>query len=593
LAELVSQPTSIQSVYAWYSEDKLFVNRRYQRKLVWTLEEKQRLIESILRKYPVPAILIAEREGSLGTYEIIDGLQRLHTIVSFIETSFDTLDGKLFNLEYFPTAKSRADEGLFVPNTANMYLSQKEVSTILDYSLALSVMRNATEADINDVFDRINTYGHRLSDQERRQAGVQNEFSNMIRTIACTLRGDVSADILALKSMPSISVDLPKTKHGYEVQADQVFWVNQGILRATDLRDSMDEQCIADVAACVVGGNLIERSKDALDEIYSPTSSESDRVLTALEVYGSEKFAEEFKYCVDEILSVCGTACAKAKGEKLRDIVFRKRTTNAFPSVFATLIIAFHELIVKGGMKITDYVGVKKAIVNLDERIETGRKATSPAERRKNIDTVKGLIQDHFVKADVQSQIYGNHTTTDIEAAIRRSEIELANYELKQGLLSLSDQREVDNNLIEKVIKTICAIGNNGPNNIGKIIIGVTDKDADADRIKELDNIEPKKVGKRFIVGVVREANALNISVEDYVAKWKNAIRNSELSAHLRDSVLSNIDYNSFHGLGVIVLTIPAQNELSYVGEETFWRNSDSTERAESAKQIAPLAQRF
>ena len=46
MAELVSQPMSIQSVYTWYREDKLYVNRRYQRKLVWTLEEKQKLIES-------------------------------------------------------------------------------------------------------------------------------------------------------------------------------------------------------------------------------------------------------------------------------------------------------------------------------------------------------------------------------------------------------------------------------------------------------------------------------------------------------------------------------------------------------------------
>ncbi len=50
MAELVSQPTSIQSVYSIYREDKLYVNRRYQRKLVWTLEEKQKLIESILKK---------------------------------------------------------------------------------------------------------------------------------------------------------------------------------------------------------------------------------------------------------------------------------------------------------------------------------------------------------------------------------------------------------------------------------------------------------------------------------------------------------------------------------------------------------------
>ncbi|WP_197728157.1 DUF262 domain-containing protein [Rhizobium leguminosarum] len=54
MAELVSQPTVIQSLYGMYRDGKIFVNRKYQRKLVWTLEEKQRLVESIIRKYPIP-----------------------------------------------------------------------------------------------------------------------------------------------------------------------------------------------------------------------------------------------------------------------------------------------------------------------------------------------------------------------------------------------------------------------------------------------------------------------------------------------------------------------------------------------------------
>ncbi|NQV86772.1 MAG: DUF262 domain-containing protein [Woeseiaceae bacterium] len=589
MAELASQPTSIQSVYTWYSEGKLYVNRLYQRKLVWTHLEKQRLIESILKKYPVPAILLAEREAAPGSYEIIDGLQRLHAIVSFIETSFDTLNGNYFDVKKFPTAQTRADDGLFVATNSESVLTGQEVSTVLDYTLAMSVMRNASEDEIDDVFGRINTYGHRLSDQERRQAGVQNEFSNMVRNTACTLRGDASADVLLLSKMPAISVDLPMAKHGYEVQADEVFWVAQGILRSTDLRDSMDEQCIADIAACIVGGQLIERSKDALDRIYTLDTAESERISSSLEVYGQEKFSDEFKFCVDEVLKVCATGNV----EKLREIVFSKKTTNAFPSVFATLLIAFHELIVIGSQKIADYEGIRKAITNLNDRIETGRKATSADERRKNVDTVKGLIQNFFIEEDIKSVIHGNHATTDIEATIRRSEIELADYELKQGLMTLSDERVEDIDLLDKVIKTICAIANNGPNRVGKIIIGVTDKDTDADRIREIDGIEPKKVGRRFVVGISREATALGITVEQYYSKWKNAIKSSGLSPALRDDVLSSIDFNSFYGLGVIVIAIPPQKDLSFVGEELYWRNGDSTEITTNPKQIADLTKRF
>jgi hypothetical protein len=590
MAELASQPLPIQSVYTWYREDKLYVNRRYQRKLVWTLEEKQKLIDSIIKKYPIPAILIAERDNSPGTYEIIDGLQRLQAIVSFIEMAFSAADGKYFDLQSFPTAKSYADQGLFVPIVAEAFLSPKEVGTILDYILALSVMRNATELEINDVFNRINTYGHRLSNQERRQSGVQNEFSNMVREIACTLRGDQSVDILPLKLMPSISIDLPMTKHGYEVQANDVFWVNQGILRSTDLRDSMDEQCIADIAACIVSGQMIERSKDALDEIYQLESPVSERISNALELYGSITFAEEFKYCVDEIINVCN----EGGSEKLRNIVFKTtKTTNAFPSIFASLMIAFHELIIKDGKKITDYSGIKRAITDLPNRIETSRKATLSDERRTNVDSITGLIRKFFIKANIRSQIYGSHATTDIEGIIRRSEIELADYELKQGLLPLSDPRNINKELIDKVLKTICAIANNGPGRIGKVIIGVTDKDADMILIKKLDGIEPKKVGKRYVVGVCREAKVLGLSLEKYISKWKDAIKNSQLSPSLRNSVLSNIDFNNFYGLGIIVITIPPQKELSYIGEEVYWRNFDSTELAKTQREAINVGQRF
>ena len=114
MAELTSQSNSIQSLYSMYREEKIFVNRRYQRKLVWTLEEKQKLVESILKKYPIPAVLIAERDDLPGTYEIIDGLQRLQAILSFIEMSFQTIDGKSFNVDRFPTAKKAAEDGMFV-----------------------------------------------------------------------------------------------------------------------------------------------------------------------------------------------------------------------------------------------------------------------------------------------------------------------------------------------------------------------------------------------------------------------------------------------------------------------------------------------
>lgn len=227
VAELDSNTRSIQSIYGTlYGPGKIVVNRRYQRKLVWTLEEKQKLVESVLNKFPIPAILLAERES--GEYEVIDGLQRLHALISYIEGAFAAPSGKYFDVSKFATAQARADQGLFETRTEDL-LSISEVTTFLDYDLPVSIMRDASETEIDDVFGRINSYGHRLSDQERRQAGVQDKFADAIRELACGFRGDTALDIVQLSQMPQISIDLPMTKHGYGISAENVFWVREGI----------------------------------------------------------------------------------------------------------------------------------------------------------------------------------------------------------------------------------------------------------------------------------------------------------------------------------------------------------------------------
>ena len=67
----------------------------------------------------------------------------------------------------------------------------------------------------------------------------------------------------------------------------------------------MDQQCVADIAASIVGGRPIERSKDALDEIYKSGTHENIRILDALDSYGPDRYVKEFIICIDEIRAVC------------------------------------------------------------------------------------------------------------------------------------------------------------------------------------------------------------------------------------------------------------------------------------------------
>jgi hypothetical protein len=590
VAELHSQAVPVQTLYTWFRDNKLIVNRRYQRKLVWTLEEKQKLLDSLLSKYPVPAILLSEIEGPKENYEIIDGLQRMHAILSFIETAYPLNNGRHFDLNYFPTAKEFSKKGLFSDKSEGKIIDNSECSTILNYPISLSILRKATDQEVNEVFDRINTYGHRLSDQERRQAGIQGKFAELVRRLACSVRGDVSAERLFLYEMPSISIDLPKTKHGYDVRADEVFWVKQGILKSTDLRDSEDEQCIADTIACLIGQDLIDRSKAALDTIYDTSHSEYARIETALDLYGADKVSEEFKFCLEEIEKIC----AEGGSKKLRDLLFEQRTTNAFPSVFVVVFMAIFECGIRLSKRISDYAGVKTALKGINSRIQAGQKGASSKERRTNIDVVKGVISKFFVDdPDIKKTIFSNHKLIDIDADVRRSEIELSNYELKQGLLPLVGGHSDPAAMLDKLLRTICAIANNGPKSSGKILIGVADKESDVKRIVEIDQTIGKSIGKRTIVGVNREAHRLGKSVEKYVEMTVNHIKNSKLSDRTKAEVLAHIDYNNYFGLGVMVISIPPQRELTYLGEELYRRDGSNNILVSAMKDAVALGARF
>lgn len=586
MAELDPSPRSIQSLYTWYADDKLWVNRRYQRKLVWTLEEKQKLVASVLNGYPIPAILLAEREDG---YEVIDGLQRLHTFMSFIETAFPTEDGKAFDVEQFPTAHTRTREGLFSVSTEHGdQLSAREVGTYLDYSVAISIMRGATDAEIDDVFSRINTYGHQLSDQERRQAGVQNNFSALVRQLSSDIRGDVSEDLLTLGHMPEISIDLPMARHGYRVSANDVFWVRQGILRSTDLRDAMDEQCVADIAASVVGGRIITRSAEALDSIYTDGSQEAQRIEAALASYGADKFSTELKYLIDELEKIC----AADPSTKLRSLLFSRRTTNPFPAVFTVIAIALHELLISSDQQIADYQAAQAALTGLDRRIDTSRGSTRPDERRQNVNTVKGLLSPHLVPAEGRD-LYDDQSTTDIDGVIRRSEIEMPHYELKQGILQLNSAKAIDRGILQKLVETTCAIANNGPQRSGIILLGVADSPADKDRVQQLYGISARPVGQKFVVGVRREAEALDETLEAYFGRIKSAFENSDLSEPLKAAVLSSLTFNDYFGLGIIVINVPAQSRVSSVGDGIFCRRGNSTIEVNSNLDLLVVAERF
>ena len=51
---------TINDILEAYIENELYVDQRYQRKLVWSLEDKVLFIDSIINKFPIPNIMMVE-----------------------------------------------------------------------------------------------------------------------------------------------------------------------------------------------------------------------------------------------------------------------------------------------------------------------------------------------------------------------------------------------------------------------------------------------------------------------------------------------------------------------------------------------------
>ncbi|MBP6471234.1 MAG: DUF262 domain-containing protein [Chloroflexi bacterium] len=577
---------SVQEAYRLYRDNRLVVNRKYQRKLVWTLEEKQNLIDSVIRDYPIPLILFADSsEGAEAYYEIMDGMQRLNAIFAFVENAFP-VHGKYFDTNEFTRAKQAAEGGAFIraSKLEDEFFSPDVCADILDYQLAVTIFPVEGETQVTEVFGRINSGGRQLSAQEKRQAGMVDEFSMLIRELASEIRGDASKEKLPLSEMPEISIDSVRMDLGYTLKAEDIFWCKQGILWTRQLRDSEDEEMIADICASIVLGKPIARSKDLLNKIYDDQEMDYQNVRREFYKYGPDRLREEIKATMSVLREVIDGY--NSQSNTLRSVV-NPGSRNPIKGAFYALLMAFHKLVIVEEKTPDDYHAIMNAIKGLQKQMIASAKYATTNDRIKNVDKTVGLIQRYFVKKDPPMLRHGAGLALDLENSLRRSRIETTRYECKQGIVDLSSDRKLDKKILVKIVETICGIANVGPDADGFIFIGVADKKEDADKITALDGVVPVTVGSRYVVGLDREIQLLGLKQEQYLEKIMGHIRSSDLSEPLKSQILSQVDYVIYKGLTVIRLRIPAQREISFLAERAYIRENSSTIEATGKKLIA------
>lgn len=135
----------------------------FQRKSVWTMRDRRKLIRSIFEHYPMPSIFLYRNEDDgVPVYDVLDGKQRLETIFMFSRVSPFAREG-IEVKHQFP-----GDENPEWWNWRALEKAQR-TSDFLMYKIQVAEVRGDF-SDIVDLFVRINSTGKALTSSEKRNA---------------------------------------------------------------------------------------------------------------------------------------------------------------------------------------------------------------------------------------------------------------------------------------------------------------------------------------------------------------------------------------------------------------------------------------
>lgn len=579
---------TIELVYREYLNQEYSVNRRYQRKLVWTIEEKEKLIDSILHQFPLPQFLVAETSAEQYRYEIIDGMQRLNAIVGFIENEFSLRDGRYFNLEATASTKKLLDDGKLTQRQP--VLSREESLTVATYEIAQSVYSASDMASVEEVFRRINSTGQKLSRQDLRQAGSTSPIADLVRSISSKIRGDSSpSDILPLADMKIISISSANSG-GYGIDVDQIFWVQRGILDRTSVRSSSDEQLVLDIVSDMLFDPVLNTStpvRNGLFQAPAPKLSNevADKIRQVLndpqwrsgsKVESITRRYLEVHHRVDQILR------AIPSGETFKSHI-GLTGSNPVPRYFEAVFSAVYRIMYKHGRDLSSSTAAAELLkgANLSKAMPSGG-GEWPADKKEEIISNLATTLIHAFDVHFEEGTTGKDPTiaiTGSEFNILLNEIllESSAVDVKQGLLPLTpDNRSLNSGSFSAIMKTLSAISNTHPKRGGRVFVGIADSPQDTERVIELDDITPLQYQSLQIVGVSREADYLDMDINKY---WDTIIRKIQSCKDLPEQYRLDIIANSRIAADgtptgnsdpkyVLVLAAPPTNDpISYKGK--------------------------
>jgi len=151
----------ISDLRDWQNVGRLELRPDFQRRLVWSTAARVMLIDTIIKKIPIPKILVASVIKQENTHRIIiDGQQRVRAILDYLNNEY-VLKAP-YSGEYLGCTFSQLPENV--------------QSDFLRYSIDYNEVNDFTEENLREVYSRFNKYTFALNKQELRRADFPGDF---------------------------------------------------------------------------------------------------------------------------------------------------------------------------------------------------------------------------------------------------------------------------------------------------------------------------------------------------------------------------------------------------------------------------------
>ena len=570
---------TINDILELYVSNGLFVDQKYQRKLVWSLSDKELFIDSLIKKFPIPNIMMVEyNENEKITYGIIDGLQRINAIISFMLEEFPiVVNGKsgYFDITATPSTFDLQQEGKLIQKEP--VLDKQICIDFRGYKLPIISTSHDTKT-IDEIFKRLNSTGTKLSKHDLRQAGALNKFSQLVREISSTVRGSKTlSDIVTLETMPKIS--LSNSGLDYGINIENVFWRKHGILTEDLLRKSRDEEIIA----ILLGAFLLDRpiaviSISVLDNLYD-ANTEDGKIADDKLVKCYDNIKTLFIQIFNELDLIYDETDIS-----ISEMLFAsdRKKTDIFMLFFKVMLQEHFEC-----KAIGDYQDIADTLKNSKGSILNKFEEKTSSDYLTENNTVR-LISDIIGSHLVEVESY-NPLVNEVVSRLNLASIETKYTEYKIGFTyfhSPSKYRYNEGRLNFKNVSQIAKVASAMTNikrdskNPGMIIVGVADNESGYKQWSEHFGMHAYRYNTHRVVGVDTEAKVHYNSVDSMMNAFKDRIDMEPISEELKEN-LKNYEIISIQKRTLIVFIITAESGQLYDGKKYIREGSDLKEISE------------